>query len=201
MLCYFCNSLTHTLKRWGQLTPFSSQLEQQLLFVFNTFVHIHKHSCVNLYSNVSLCSKHCCFKVLPLKRKYQPVMKISSKLHLHFSITKCVNLTLLFKVQSFSTSNIHPASPQPISLVATHSLGIYALNATYDFWYSHTPETSFTNMVSQLTKTFGSMSIRHRSDTKVSDRCLIDVDPKIFAIWIMRLGYGYVITSTASCRV
>ena len=27
------------------------------------------------------------------------------------------------------------------------------------------------------------LSVRHRSDTKVSDRCLIDVDPGIFAIW------------------
>ena len=42
------------------------------------------------------------------------------------------------------------------------------------------------NLISQITKiakTLGSTSIRHRSDTKVSDRCLIDVDPRVFAIW------------------
>ena len=27
--------------------------------------------------------------------------------------------------------------------------------------------------------------IWHRSDTKASDRCLIDVDPKVFAIWVV----------------
>ena len=30
--------------------------------------------------------------------------------------------------------------------------------------------------ISQIAKIFGSTSIRHRSDTKVSDRCLIDID-------------------------
>ena len=29
----------------------------------------------------------------------------------------------------------------------------------------------------------GSTSIRHQSDTKVSDWCLIDIDPRVFAIW------------------
>ena len=28
----------------------------------------------------------------------------------------------------------------------------------------------------------GSTSIRYRSDTKVSDRCLVDVNPRVFAI-------------------
>ena len=32
--------------------------------------------------------------------------------------------------------------------------------------------------------TFGSTSIKHQSDAKVSDRCLIDVDPMVFAIWV-----------------
>ena len=30
-----------------------------------------------------------------------------------------------------------------------------------------------------------STSIRYRSDTSASDRCLIDVDPTIFAIWVV----------------
>ena len=35
----------------------------------------------------------------------------------------------------------------------------------------------------QIAKTLVSTSIRHRSDTKVSDRCLIYVDMSTFAIW------------------
>ena len=31
----------------------------------------------------------------------------------------------------------------------------------------------------------GSTSIRHRSDTFVSDRCLIDIDPKVIAIKVV----------------
>ena len=36
---------------------------------------------------------------------------------------------------------------------------------------------------SQIAKAIRSISVRHRSDTKVSDRCLIDVDTRVFAIW------------------
>ena len=32
-------------------------------------------------------------------------------------------------------------------------------------------------------KILGSTSIRYRSDTEVSERCLIDVDPMVFAVW------------------
>ena len=35
----------------------------------------------------------------------------------------------------------------------------------------------------QIAKALGSKSIRHPSDTFTSDRCLINVDPKVFAIW------------------
>ena len=37
---------------------------------------------------------------------------------------------------------------------------------------------------SQVAKILGSMSIRHWSDTKVSDRCLVDIDPRVFVIWV-----------------
>ena len=37
--------------------------------------------------------------------------------------------------------------------------------------------------MTQIAKTLKSTSIRYRSDGKVSDRCLIDVDPMVFAIW------------------
>ena len=36
---------------------------------------------------------------------------------------------------------------------------------------------------SQIAKTLESTSIWHRSDTEVSDRCLINADPRVFAIW------------------
>ena len=35
----------------------------------------------------------------------------------------------------------------------------------------------------QMAKIIGSMLIRHRPHVIVSDRYLIDVDPKVFAIW------------------
>ena len=35
----------------------------------------------------------------------------------------------------------------------------------------------------QIAKSFGSTSIRHWPDTSTSDRYLIDVDPRVFAIW------------------
>ena len=38
----------------------------------------------------------------------------------------------------------------------------------------------------QIANTLGSTLIRHRSDTEVSDRCLIDVDPRVLAIWVAR---------------
>ena len=39
----------------------------------------------------------------------------------------------------------------------------------------------------QIAKTLGSTFIWYRSDAEVSDRCLIDVDPKVFAIWVVSL--------------
>ena len=41
----------------------------------------------------------------------------------------------------------------------------------------------------QIAKTLGSTSIRHRSDTKVSARCLIDVDPMVLSRSIIRLKW------------
>ena len=38
-------------------------------------------------------------------------------------------------------------------------------------------------LTSQLTKTLESTSIRNRSDVKMSDRCLIDVDPIVPVFW------------------
>ena len=40
------------------------------------------------------------------------------------------------------------------------------------------------SMVSEIANTLGSTSITYRSDAKVLDICLIDVDPSVFAIWI-----------------
>ena len=40
-----------------------------------------------------------------------------------------------------------------------------------------------TMIMTQLAKIIGSTSMEHRSDAFVSDRCLIDVGPTVFAIW------------------
>ena len=47
--------------------------------------------------------------------------------------------------------------------------------------------TPYTIDATQIAKTLGSMSIRYRSDANVSDRYLIDVDPRVFAIWTVNL--------------
>ena len=39
-------------------------------------------------------------------------------------------------------------------------------------------------MCAQITSTPGSMSIRHRPDGKIWDRCLNDIEPKLFVIWM-----------------
>ena len=36
----------------------------------------------------------------------------------------------------------------------------------------------------QITKTLSSTSIRHQSDAEVLDRCLVNVDARVFAIWV-----------------
>ena len=38
--------------------------------------------------------------------------------------------------------------------------------------------------LTEMAKTLGSTSIRRRWDTKFRDWCLIDVDPRVFAIWV-----------------
>ena len=43
--------------------------------------------------------------------------------------------------------------------------------------------TIYIYMIAQIAKIIGSTSIRYRSDAKVSDRCRIDGDPMVFAIW------------------
>ena len=43
----------------------------------------------------------------------------------------------------------------------------------------------------QITKTIGSTSIRHRSDTSASDRYLIDVESRVCVIWIVSLAWEY----------
>ena len=42
---------------------------------------------------------------------------------------------------------------------------------------------NFADIISQIAKIIGSTTIKHRSDTSASDRCLIDVDPKVFVLW------------------
>ena len=40
----------------------------------------------------------------------------------------------------------------------------------------------------QIAKTLGSTSLNHRSETKVSDRCLIDVNLRVFVIYVIVCG-------------
>ena len=42
-----------------------------------------------------------------------------------------------------------------------------------------------THYYNQIAMTIWSTSIRHRSDTFASDRCLIDIDPMVFATWVV----------------
>ena len=50
----------------------------------------------------------------------------------------------------------------------------------------------YVNMGTQIAQTVGSISIRHRSDTKVSDRFLIHIDQRAFGFWVtMRTMHGW----------
>ena len=52
--------------------------------------------------------------------------------------------------------------------------------ARFANWDSSTCSIVSKNFTTQIAKTLGSTLIWHRSDAKVSDRCLIDVDPRVF---------------------
>ena len=57
-------------------------------------------------------------------------------------------------------------------------------------------------VLSQMAKILGSTSIRYRSDAKVLDRCLIDVDPIVFAILDLVNGMASEITgNSAVCSI
>ena len=57
---------------------------------------------------------------------------------------------------------------------------------------------SIPHLTTQITKTLGSPSIRRRSDTFASDRCLIDGDPMVFVTGVHLLApYGF--TPTNMC--
>ena len=52
------------------------------------------------------------------------------------------------------------------------------------FYLRHNQNVRWDFETSQIAKTLGSMSIRYRSDAKVSGRYLIDVDPRIFGCYL-----------------
>ena len=81
----------------------------------------------------------------------------------------------------FGTCHIYP-NPHGLLQWNTFVLNDLLLHnsAVNSPWYSHTKSKLF-----EITKALGSMSIRYRSDTKVSDRYLIDVDLRVFTIWVM----------------
>ena len=56
----------------------------------------------------------------------------------------------------------------------------------YMFLLWHVLQITYTHTVThtQIAKTLGSISIRYKSDTKVLDRYLIDIDPWVSAIWV-----------------
>ena len=53
--------------------------------------------------------------------------------------------------------------------------------------YSLKPNPQYARINStNIAKTLGSTSIWHRSNPFASDRCIIDVDPRVFAIWLVQ---------------
>ena len=52
----------------------------------------------------------------------------------------------------------------------------------------------FLSTTSQIAETFGSTSIRHLSDMKVSGGCIIDVNPRAFAVWDNKTHLKYMQT-------
>ena len=87
----------------------------------------------------------------------------------------------------------------PVVGLEEYSLGLVSSPSK---WYSgtllspHVPE--FVHAAcTQITKTLRSTSIRHRSNAKASDRYLIDIDARVFAIWVdIGLDFSIVIYKT-----
>ena len=69
-------------------------------------------------------------------------------------------------------------------LLATKSYHSLRRDARCLIWLQLVPEGlhiyGYHILFAQITKTLGSTSIRHRSDTFSSDRCLVNVDPRVF---------------------
>ena len=69
-------------------------------------------------------------------------------------------------------------------LLATKSYHSLRRDARCLIWLQLVPEGlhiyGYHILFAQITKTLGSTSIRHRSDTFSSDRCLVNVDPMVF---------------------
>ena len=57
-------------------------------------------------------------------------------------------------------------------------------NAIIWFLYGWSLNRLGRDVIAWIAKTLGSISIRHRSDVKVSDRYLIDVNLRVFAMWV-----------------
>ena len=60
---------------------------------------------------------------------------------------------------------------------------LYTRGAVFQWWTSNRNANS-TNLCSQISKALRSPPIRHQSITFVSDRCLTEVFPKSFAVWV-----------------
>ena len=73
---------------------------------------------------------------------------------------------------------------------------VTSVHIYHSLWGSQCSRNSkMTSRSAHIAKSLGSMSIRYWSDGKVSDRCLIDVDPMVFAIRrvsrdIQRVGFS-----------
>ena len=80
-----------------------------------------------------------------------------------------------FAVNIRAIDNVHLIRPIT-RLWLRYRFGAATLHASINFHHTW-------NTLTQIAKTVGPMPIRHRSDTCVSDRYQIHIDPTIFVIW------------------
>ena len=71
-------------------------------------------------------------------------------------------------------------------LVANKLCAQLTINQISDFCFFHLDHYLASFICFQITKSVGSLLMRHRSDTSVLDRYLIDINPRVFPIWVFR---------------
>ena len=72
-----------------------------------------------------------------------------------------------------------------ISGIQYISIDMHMVYALFCLLVRYRMSTCISVSAIQITKTFGSTLIKYRSDAKASDRRVINIDPRVFVIWVL----------------